>query len=243
MRARKTRLPMSAAIAYSTITLAVVGFTFLGLALDGVYPFEDHTCRPCECEGSVLTKCAIPDALRIGILDLGDKEIADIAPGAFRSDALLSLDLANNHMNALSASMFESAKNLMTLDLSHNNISTIDEIPRKLQTLALRGNRLARMRSEVLSGGHLRNLLLDDNGMRQLDEGAFDRLPRLENLFMGGNEVNCSSVQVSLPNGARCIEAHCGVELLFYLGDGDCDVDFDPEYGKSRCAWDGGDCL
>ena len=79
--------------------------------------------------------------------------------------------------------------------------------------------------------------------MRQLDEGAFDRLPRLENFFMGGNEVNCSSVQASLPNGVRCIEAHCGVELLFYLGDGDCDVDFDPEYGKSRCAWDGGDCL
>ena len=243
MRARKTRLPMSAAIAYSTITLAVVGFTFLGLALDGVYPFEDHTCRPCECEGGMLTTCAIPKALRISSLDLSDKGITDVAPRALSYDALQVLGLARNHINTLSASMFDNAKNLMTLDLSHNNINAIDEIPRKPHTLALRGNRITRMRNGTLSSGHLRNLLLDENGMRQLDDDAFDHLSRLENLFMRGNEVNCSSVQSSLPKGVRCIEAHCGVEHLFLLGDGNCDADFDPEYDRSRCAWDGGDCL
>ena len=39
-------------------------------------------------------------------------------------------------------------------------------------------------------------------------------------VWMGSNEVNCSSVQ--LPDGAQCLEAECNADYLFWIGDGFC---------------------
>ena len=94
----------------------------------------------------------------------------------------------------------------------------------------------------MLRSGHLRNLFLDDNGMRAVEPGAFDAVSNLEHVWLGGNELNCSSVRGSLPSGAECIEEHCGVEVLSWVGDGVCHREFDPEYATAQCAWDGGDC-
>ena len=120
------------------------------------------------------------------------------------------LDLSHNRISTLSASVFDRAKNLKALDLSHNNISAIEgTFPRRLRTVALRGNRIARLSSGVFSSGHLRNLFLDDNGMREVESGAFDAVPKLEHVWLGGNVLNCSSVQLPPP---MCIEDTCDVE-------------------------------
>ena len=151
------------------------------------------------------------------------------------------LDLSHNHISELSPSLFDTIDNLRYLDLSHNNISVIEgTFPRRLRTLALRGNRIAKLSSGVFSSGHLRNLFLDDNGMREVESGAFDAVPKLEHVWMGGNVLNCSRVQ--LPDGAQCLEAACGVDYLFWVGDGNCNSQVDPEYDTAQCAWDGGDC-
>ena len=67
----------------------------------------------------------------------------------------------------------------------------------------------------------------------------FDAVSNLKHVWMGGNELNCSSV--TLPAGARCIEEHCGVErgvAMVLMGDGFCRTELD----SAECAWDGGDC-
>ena len=69
----------------------------------------------------------------------------------------------------------------------------------------------------MFSSGHLRNLFLDDNGMREVESGAFDEIPKLEHMWMGGNVLNCSSVQ--LPDGAQCLKAECGADYLLRIGD------------------------
>ena len=97
----------------------------------------------------------------------------------------------------------------------------------------------------MFSSGHLRNLFLGDNGMREVhrevESGAFDAIPKLEHVWMGGNVLNCSSVQ--LPDSADCLLADCDVNNLMWVGDDKCDDDqLTEEYDSAECAWDGGDC-
>ena len=77
---------------------------------------------------------------------------------------------------------------------------------------------------------------------RGIEPGAFDAVSNLEHVWLGGNELNCSSVRGSLPSGVECIEEHCEVERPDDIGDGSCDREQNPEVYTARCAWDGGDC-
>ena len=198
----------------------------------------------CDCEDGVLTKCAIPAELGVLELYLRDWDVTEIAPHGFRDATYMRwLDLSHNHLSALSPAAFRGAQNLGYLDLSHNNISAVESggVLRKLETLALRGNRIAALSSSALSG-RLRTLFLDDNGMRVVEAGAFGAIPHLEHVWMGGNVLNCSSVEALLPRGVLCIEERCGVDDLGWIGDAFCNSVEDPEYDTAQCAFDGGDC-
>ena len=193
---KATRLPRSGAIAFSAIAICVVGVKLLDTARTELYPFGrwDEPCRPCKCEGGELMTCDTPNTLEVMVLTLNEREITAVAPHAF-GNSIYFLDLSRNRINALSARAFHSAKSLHGLDLSYNNISAVeDAFPRTLQSLALRGNHIEVLRSGMLAASHLRALFLDDNGMQRVEPGAFDRSPRLEFVWMGGNTVNCSVV-------------------------------------------------
>ena len=88
----------------------------------------------------------------------------------------------------------------------------------------------------MLAASHLRALFLDDNGMQRVEPGAFDRSPRLEFVWMGGNTVNCSVV----PTGPLCIEEHCATAQPERVGvkTGQCES----TANNANCAWDGGSC-
>ena len=244
---KSTRLSLRAAIGFCACALSVVGLVLLLNGIDGLYPFsvEAKSCQPCRCKGGLLTSCTIPAKLGASYLDLSDRGITGAGPHAFDASPSLGwLDLSRNRITAFSTSSLEGAINLAAVDLSGNNMSTIaGSFPQSLRTLALRGNQIAVMPSGALSssGGRMRNLFLDDNHMRQFETGAFDAVGTVDNVWVGGNRVNCSAVRSLLPK-ARCLEERCKIKRLTWIGNGFCDRDHKPNVDTAQCAWDGGDC-
>lgn len=242
--AAATQLPRSAAVAFSAFALCVIGVVLMITASDCVYPFERQSwpCRPCECEGGTLTRCPIAVDLGVTLIGLREQGITALAPRAL-AGALKYVSLAHNHIDVVSASAFDDARGLVALDLSDNNISVVEgTFPRSLQSLALHGNRIHVMQPGFVAEG-LHILFIDENRMREIETGSFDGFPRLEYVWMGGNEVNCSTTRDALPIGARCIEARCAaISGLFTIGNGICNAEHDPKCMTEECAWDGGDC-
>ena len=212
----------------------------LSTAQNGLYPFDrwrELWCRPYVCVGGVLTRCDIgTSTLGVQILDLKDRRITGIESSAFRDYSTLQmLSLAGNRISQLSPSVFDGAEHLVGLDLSRNSISSCEGVfTRSLLALGLRNNRIALLRSGALSGDGIRNLLLDDNGMREAEPGAFDAMPRLELVWLGGNVLNCSSVRLSFPSGVRCLEQRCDVAGPEYIGNGYCYGQLEQNYDTAQ---------
>ena len=122
--------------------------------------------------------------------------------------------------------------------------------------MALRGNLLGVLKPATLGvydvrdlegklqppNSHIRNLFLDQNHIWRVYAQVFEALPHLENVWFGGNKLNCSDVRPHLPRGAACIDDHCGVEYLTYIGSHLCSSRFDPEHNTAQCAFGGGGC-
>ena len=132
------------------------------------------------------------------------------------------LDLSHNHIVKLSATALHcGSTDLWSLDLSHNNMTVIEgAFPRTLRNLALRGNLLGVLKPATLGvydvrdlegkpqppNSHIRNLFLDQNHIWRVYAQVFEALPHLENVWFGGNKLNCSDVRPHLPRGAACID-------------------------------------
>ena len=267
--AMETRLPPRVSVGHVVIALGIVAVIFVRTVIEGLYPFDDwhRACRPCDCDGSVLVSCDVPNELETVLLYLEGRGITDIAknslgktlqsfslarndistlaPEALSSAEYLGfLNLGRNRFHALNPVSFESNSELRGLDLQSNNISTIEESawPDSLVNLALRGNRIRELPAGLLDARGLRFLFIDDNGMREVEAGAFDLLPRLEHVWFGGNELDCASASAALPASVVCMEDRCddGEFGLMPIGDGFCSEG--QGVLTKACAWDGGDC-
>ena len=174
-----------------------------------------------------------------------------------RASGLKDIDLRHIMQALKPDTQLAMNRNLKVLDLSYNNLTVIEgAFPRKLRNLALRGNLLKLIKLDTLGvykyetvegkpqppNSHIRNLFLDNNNIEWVNPQAFAALPHLENVWMGGNELNCSGVRPLLPRGAACIDERCGVEYLTYIGSHLCSSRFDPEHNTAQCAYGGGDC-
>jgi hypothetical protein len=118
--AARQRLPRRTAAAFLVLAGLACSLPFL-VGARGHYPFSNgDACRPCACSGeAVLESCDIPATLGVGGVYLDGKGIRGVAPGAFRG-----------------------LSNLITLDLSHNNVSALAVAPSKASPASSRSTSL-----------------------------------------------------------------------------------------------------
>ncbi|XP_055538910.1 oligodendrocyte-myelin glycoprotein-like [Wyeomyia smithii] len=113
---------------------------------------------------------------------------------------LRDLDLSNNYLEKIDLSNFDSAKDLVTLKLSHNRIRTITTVgdllhlPR-LTVLMLNNNQLAILDASQWQFNVLQDLFLSNNRLSYISmcevQSSF---PRLQTLYLDGNNWECSNL-------------------------------------------------
>jgi hypothetical protein len=245
--AARQRLPRWAAVSF--LMLAALGCwgPFLLVGTRDRYPFSHGDgCRPCRCSAEgVLESCAIPATLGVPLLHMDDKGIRGIAPSAFTGLSIETLDLSHNNVSSLPVGALYGLGHLRSLDLSANAVGALgtgvfDAVP-LLTTLVLRNNPLAVLRAGTLAGlDELRNLFLDGSDeLRMVEPGAFAGAPRVAHVWMAGSALNCT--RLGLPGGVTCFdEVSCDVRHITWIGNRACDSI--GGYDTAVCAWDGGDC-
>ncbi|XP_058809190.1 protein artichoke [Phymastichus coffea] len=128
-------------------------------------------------------------------LSLRGNKLEMIRPDAFQSNERLQrLDVSRNNLSQLPHSIFTFTRDLGELHASHNSLP---ELPsslhglENLQILDLSYNKLTALAPETLSSlTNLLELRLARNRVRELREGAFDRLPRLALIDLEDNDLN-----------------------------------------------------
>jgi hypothetical protein len=246
--AARQRLPRWAAAAFIVLAvLAVWGSALVTGDTPDRYPFgRGDACRPCSCSSeAVLESCNIPAKLGVRYLFIDSKGIRGIAPSAFTGLSIETLDLSHNNVSSLPVGALYGLGHLRSLDLSANAVGALgtgvfDAVP-LLTTLVLRNNPLAVLRAGTLAGlDELRNLFLDGSDeLRMVEPGAFAGAPRVAHVWMAGSALNCT--RLGLPGGVTCFdEVSCDVRHITWIGNRACDSI--GGYDTAVCAWDGGDC-
>jgi hypothetical protein len=191
-------------------------------------------------------------------LMLHNAEITGIAPGIFGAERnedhrhLRKLHhVTANYITSLYPSTFNGLYNLLSLDISSNNLTAIDTGAflglGSLQTMVLRNNRyLTTLKDGALEGlNQLRIIFLDEcKRLSKIEAGVFGDTPHLRYVWMP--DRNCSSRVVPwLPTSAACVEEFCPADRSYItlVGDGACDALYCPLCDTPGCMWDGGDCL
>lgn len=117
----------------------------------------------------------VPDSIfsgliRLIVLKISHNQLVSIDSTLFNDlISLQVLDLSNNRIETISPLAFQSLKNLVTLDLSKNSISQIS--------------------SHLNSLFVLRNLYLDSNQLRQIDNHSLKNLTSLQDLGLANNAL------------------------------------------------------
>ncbi|XP_024937817.1 protein artichoke isoform X2 [Cephus cinctus] len=127
-------------------------------------------------------------------LNLMGNRLEMIRPEIFQENSRLEiLDLSRNHLKHIPHATFINTRDLRELYASHN---TLTELPgslhdlKGLQVLDLSFNNLNILSPETLSSlTSLLELKLVRNKIRELKEGAFDRLPRLSLIDLENNDL------------------------------------------------------
>lgn len=106
---------------------------------------------------------------------------------------LIYLGLEGNGLQKLTAGTFRLV-NLKMLELSNNQIETIDDFTFANQTslshLHMRGNKLTTIRRDTFSGlKHLNELNLNNNEIDTIENGAFANLSELHDLYLNRNKL------------------------------------------------------
>lgn len=93
---------------------------------------------------------------------------------------------------------------IVSLDLSNNEIAeitreTLNDLPAHLTYVNFLGNKIRRIRSQVIENDHLRRLNFKDNLLEEIEEGALGRT-KLRGLFLAGNQLENLNFVASLPD-------------------------------------------
>ncbi|XP_031550328.1 uncharacterized protein LOC116287775 isoform X2 [Actinia tenebrosa] len=170
---------------------------------------------------SSLSRGVFRSMTELKYLDLHDNQISSIEDGAFGFlDYLQDIELGGCQLKSLQAGSFRNLMSLRTIDLSFNNIESIDpdtfSCSPLLETLHLNGNGLKDVPVIVLSKLRLlKDLDLSENDLTSisskaffhnqdleilnlglcelsfLQEGAFDGLTNLRQVFLNENPLDC----------------------------------------------------
>lgn len=146
---------------------------------------------------NVLAPGLFNDLTELIILDLADNELTDewINTATFAGLLrLVVLNLANNHIAKLEATVFRDLYSLQILRLEENSIESIAENAfnslNNLHTLILSDNKLTRIDSNTLNGLLGLNVLsLDSNAIEYIDPEALRNSSSLQDLHLNSNKL------------------------------------------------------
>jgi len=212
-------MPRKATACFTASMLGVLVLV-LSTSCSDRYPFlAGDRCAPCECnDQNVVTSCKLAAEIGVlAVLDLRDKGITGIAPGAFDGlSSVNSLLLQHNSISNLTEAI-QGAQQAYTIFLDNNNLEEIE--PTTFQNMP-------KLRAVWVTGNG-RNVTCD---ALTAADGALGQLKPNPNLK--GGKVLCvdrESCRVSMFN-------------LYYgsLGKGMC---HGGAYNTPECAWDAGSCL
>ena len=133
-----------------------------------------------------LTRLRIADSIVIELF----VNSAEQAAAAAVSSRLRSLTITASHVRVVHAAFFHNMTQLSTLDLSNNQLSSLDFLQGlgRLETLSLSNNHLRRITAHVLGNTPtLRLLDLSSNDIQRFDSGTFTHVPALEEVNLGDN--------------------------------------------------------
>lgn len=93
---------------------------------------------------------------------------------------------------------------ISSLDLSSNEITeitkeTLNDLPADVTYVNFSGNRIRRIRSQVIENDHLKRLNFKGNLIEEIEEGAFERI-KLRGLFLADNQLESLNFVSSLPD-------------------------------------------
>lgn len=157
-----------------------------------------------DCSESNLTEIPYDEiSLNVYILDMNGNEITDIQP--FPEDIKVRrLQLAENKLTTLTGDMFTNLKYLLDIDLSSNNISTVDPNAFRdshgLITIELQGNPLLPISSgPFLKCRSLLYLDISSCNLTHLNDEFFTEIPLLTHLDLSENPLKEISEAVFKP--------------------------------------------
>ncbi|MBN3284122.1 LRTM2 protein, partial [Polyodon spathula] len=159
----------------------------------------------CECNSTVVD-CSDRELLSLPsnlppntkTLLLLNNKLSSLSPGAFSNlTSLERLDLSNNFLDNLPASLFRDLGNLSELVLHNNSITGLDKGLLQscpgLQRLDLSMNGLSQVPLGLLNDlPGMEWLSLADNRLQALERAAFEPLSSLQHLNLSGNPWECS---------------------------------------------------
>lgn len=110
---------------------------------------------------------------------------------------LTYLDLFGNYITALASNVFEHAKNLERIQLSTNDLNTIEDFAfnglNSLLSLHLSDNNITALKRNTFAGAaNILAIYLVNNRIETIEDGAFN-LPNLEQLELNNNRLNSLS--------------------------------------------------
>jgi len=168
----------------------------------------------CQCDG-VVASCSgqdiklVPSQLnpRLQELTLTNTSLSILGSSQFFDyTELVTLDMSSNQIAEIAELTFRFQQQLTSLNLSHNSISTLDNLSltglSSLQVLDLSHNLLGEVHEGVFQSlTSVVSLKLDSNRIRSLDKRVFSSLPNLEHLSLRDNPLGpIISPQVALPS-------------------------------------------
>ncbi|XP_077410363.1 toll-like receptor 22 [Vanacampus margaritifer] len=127
-------------------------------------------------------------------LTLSQNSLSLVPPAIRNLTNLLELDLSSNNISSLTCEDFANLDKLRVLGLYQNKISAVKGCAFKdlsnLQVLKLQTNRITKLNGAFkMDFPHLRQLKLDNNQLTAIERGAFEGLRSLQNLSMQRNQL------------------------------------------------------
>ncbi|KAL6440403.1 hypothetical protein ACFW04_003142 [Cataglyphis niger] len=156
---------------------------------------KDTRVKICKCDG-IVTSLAIFEK---------DEELVE---GCVQ----VSIDVDETRVNLSEQGISGFQKNwyrlrslpISSLDLSSNEITeitkeTLNDLPANLTYVNFLGNRIRRIRRQVIENDHLKRFNFKGNLIEEIEEGAFERI-KLRGLFLADNQLESLNFVSSLPD-------------------------------------------
>ncbi|XP_022101142.1 leucine-rich repeat neuronal protein 3-like [Acanthaster planci] len=149
-------------------------------------PMQKDLCQTCKCDRTNDAKVVNCSSVQLNVADLASADLSDTG----------TLILSHTNLERFPAVQ---APQLVTLDLSHNQISDLSESPvgenrpdlRELEHLDISQNRLSKLTREMLGGAvSLINLDVSHNNINTIDIDTFANLTSLKTLRLDHNQLD-----------------------------------------------------